>query len=290
MRSMYKVDLNITRDLRKLRFKYQQSTGHTNGMLPKATAMQGDRLLYIKLGQFNRSVGFYGIEPVIELINSRIGQMLGFPVLDYRLYRQIVTIDGAEYTTLAQISFDYQRVKSKNNVVNIYNKEDVEIMFHQGLALGKWNTTLDMMMKLGLLQQIYEQFVYDYLICNMDRHGKNNEILIDRENKANMRLAPFFDNSLTVLLQRYGSGYVDRFKYNDRMPVNNFIGSNNLLDNVMIINSPVYVKRLTKDSRQAIFQGLQSVTTRRFRDYTWEMINSRIESLQKLGNNNIVFI
>lgn len=73
-------------------------------------------------------------------------------------------------------------------------------MFHQGLALGKWNTTLDMMMKLGLLQQIYEQFVYDYLICNMDRHGKNNEILIDRENKANMRLAPFFDNSLTVLL------------------------------------------------------------------------------------------
>lgn len=74
------------------------------------------------------------------------------------------------------------------------------------------------------------------------------------------------------------------------MPVNNFIGSNNLLDNVMSINSPVYIKRINKDSRKIIFQGLQSVTTRRFRDYTWEMLNSRIDSLSKLGNSNIILV
>ena len=48
--------------------------------------------------------------------------------------------------------------------------------------------------------EIYKQFVYDYIICNMDRHGKNTEILINYDNPRDIRVAPFFDNSFTVLL------------------------------------------------------------------------------------------
>lgn len=34
----------------------------------------------------------------------------------------------------------------------------------------------------------------------MDRHGKNTEILINNENPRDIRTAPYFDNSFTVLL------------------------------------------------------------------------------------------
>lgn len=74
------------------------------------------------------------------------------------------------------------------------------------------------------------------------------------------------------------------------MPVNNFIGSNNLLDNVLSIDSPVIIRKPRKEDRQELFQGLQTVTSRRFRDYTWEMLNSRVESLMQLNNKNIVFV
>ena len=287
---MYKVDLKNIKDLRQIESKYSQKSGHINGMLYKAAALQGKDLIYLKLGQFNKSVGFYGIEPIIELINSRIGQMLALPVLDYGLIRQAIIIEGITYNTLVSVSKDYQKVVCKNNEIKSYSKLEVESLFQQGSKTGRWSTPIEMIEKLSLLKQIHKQFIYDYIICNMDRHGKNNEILINNQNKREIRLAPFFDNSLTILLQRQASGYAQSFHFNDRMPVNNFIGSNNLLDNVMSINSPVYIKRINKDSRKIIFQGLQSVTTRRFRDYTWEMLNSRIDSLSKLRNNNIILV
>lgn len=53
---------------------------------------------------------------------------------------------------------------------------------------------------IGLRKTIYEQFVFDYIICNMDRHGKNTEILINEENPSDIKMAPFFDNSFTILL------------------------------------------------------------------------------------------
>lgn len=71
------------------------------------------------------------------------------------------------------------------------------------------------------------------------------------------------------------------------MPVNNYIGYNNLLDNVLSIDKTVVVRRPRKDDRQLLFQGLQLVTSRRFRDYTWEMLNDRVNSLSNIGNNYI---
>lgn len=92
-------------------------------MLYKANIIQGNSVYYIKLGQFNLSNGFYGIEPIIELVNSRIGQLLRLPVLEYRLYDQYVDIDNHVYKTLAQISKDYQiRVEASGKIVK-YNKD-----------------------------------------------------------------------------------------------------------------------------------------------------------------------
>ena len=256
-------------------------------MLYKANIIQGNSVYYIKLGQFNLSNGFYGIEPIIELVNSRIGQLLRLPVLEYRLYDQYVDIDNHVYRTLAQISKDYQvRVEASGKIVK-YNKDQIEQMFNSVKHTKNLDTPLQLAQQLGLDLEIYKQFVYDYIICNMDRHGKNTEILINQSNPRDIRLAPFFDNSFTVLLQRYSSGYKSNFQFNDKMPVNNYIGYNNLLDNVLSIDKTVVVRRPRKDDRQLLFQGLQSVTSRRFRDYTWEMLNDRVNSLSNIGNNYI---
>ena len=285
---MPKIDLKQIRDLSGIKFSGTSASGHTNGMLFKASIVQAGEIYYLKLGQFNIYNGFYGTEPLIELINSRIGTVLGLPVLEYGLNNCSVNIDGKEYITLVQISKDYQVIKHRTNNSKIritkYSKIDVESMFNENKSLNGWNTPLQMMSQLGLIDTVYKQYVFDYIVCNMDRHGKNTEILINNENPRDIRTAPYFDNSFTVLLQRKDQGYKGKFSYNDRMPVNNFIGSNNLLDNVLSINRPVNIKGPRQQDRQFIFQGLQAVTDRRFRDYTWEMLNSRVDSLINLRN------
>lgn len=282
-----RIDLKNKLDLRKVQFNRTTPSGHTDGMLYKANIIQGNSVYYIKLGQFNLSNGFYGIEPIIELVNSRIGQLLRLPVLEYRLYDQYVDIDNHIYKTLAQISKDYQtRVDASGKIVK-YSKDQIEQMFNSVKHTNSLETPLQLAQLLGLELEIYKQFVFDYVICNMDRHGKNTEILINQSNPRDIRVAPFFDNSFTVLLQRYSSGYKNKFQFNDKIPVNNYIGYNNLLDNILIIDKTVVVRQPRKDDRQLLFQGLQSVTSRKFRDYTWEMLNDRINDLSRIGNNYI---
>lgn len=46
-------------------------------------------------------------------------------------------------------------------------------------------------------------FLFDYLICNRDRHGANIEVLQKGEN---YRLAPIFDNGLSFLFSCYNDG------------------------------------------------------------------------------------
>lgn len=285
-----RIDLKNKLDLRNVQFNHTTPSGHTDGMLYKANIIQRNSVYYIKLGQFNLSNGFYGIEPIIELVNSRIGQLLRLPVLEYRLYDQYVDIDNHVYRTLAQISKDYQiRIEASGKIVK-YNKDQIEQMFNSVKHTKNLDTPLQLAQQLGLDLEIYKQFVYDYIICNMDRHGKNTEILINQSNPRDTKVAPFFDNSFAVLLQRYSSGYKNKFQFNDKMPVNNYIGYNNLLDNVLSIDKTVVVRRPRKDDRHLLFQGISSVTSRRFRDYTWEMLNDRVNSLSNIGNNYIRII
>lgn len=163
-----RIDLKNKLDLRKVQFNHTTPRGHTDGMLYKANIIQGNSVYYIKLGQFNISNGFYGIEPIIELVNSRIGQLLRLPVLEYRLYDQYVDVDNHIYKTLAQISKDYQtRIETSGKIVK-YSKDQIEQMFNSVKHNHSLETPLQLAQLLGLELEIYKQFVFDYVICNMD--------------------------------------------------------------------------------------------------------------------------
>lgn len=242
------------------------SYGCSDGILPKGVSLSDDKKWFIKLGSYSKVHGFYGVEPMIELINSRIGNILGLPVLEYDLKRVLVTMQGETIETIATQSKDYKAHGEKS--------VSFEKMYE---CMTKNLTALEFVKQLGVEKQIYSMFVYDYIICNLDRHGKNIEILI---HKDKIRLAPLFDNSLTFLTNRPVNEIVNKVDFNDSMCVNNYIGHRTLLENLMLIDEPISIRKPTEKDREKLFQGLSNVTTKEFRDYVWYLLNRRVEDVK----------
>ena len=80
-----------------------------------------------------------------------------------------------------------------------------------------------------LEQYFYHIFILDYLICNRDRHGANIEVL---EKKGMYRMAPVFDNGLSLMFSCYHDGMaMECFDRRKDGPVNNFVGTMSLSEN-----------------------------------------------------------
>lgn len=69
-------------DFRNLNWNKVQSAS-SPGMLAKANINLNNKLYFLKLGSYNIAYGFYGNEPLFELLNSRVGLLLDLPVLKY---------------------------------------------------------------------------------------------------------------------------------------------------------------------------------------------------------------
>lgn len=266
---MPKIDLSKVVDLRQVKFN-EQLSGSSDGILTKTRINSS----YIKLGSYSRPYGFYGIEPVMEIINSRIGDVLNLPVLRYGLVKCIVNIDGADILTLASVSTNYVPKQATSVSVEKFCETFQE-------------TPLRVLERYGLLTDVYKQFLYDFIILNMDRHGKNTELLVF-DNGA-LRVAPFFDNSLTFIFNRPENEVKKKVLYNDAISVNNYIGDRNLQANLLKISHRIEVRCPRDTDRAYIFQGLSKVTSRSFRDYVWYMLLRRIDDVRRQKIQAIVW-
>lgn len=264
---MGKIDLANIADLRNIDWTLPIS-GSSDGILPKSVITKGNRKFYLKLGSYSEPYGFYGIEPIMELVNSRIGYLLRLPVLDFSLLGCIVNINGRQIKTIASISKDYKGTSVGISIEKWYSK------YRNGNELP-----IDTIRRYGLQYQIYKQFLFDYIICNLDRHGKNTEVLVGN-NISSLDIAPFFDNSLTFITNRPENEIKDKVQFNDRARVNNYIGTMNLAENIHLIDRYIKVRTPKDSDRQMLFQGLASVTTRQFRDYVWYTFNRRIQNVK----------
>lgn len=156
-----------------------------------------------------------------------------------------------------------------------------------GISIEKWyrrfrkgnETPIDTIRRHNLEDSIYKQFVYDYIIMNLDRHGKNTEVLIGN-NINTMSIAPFFDNSLTFLTNRPVDELKRKVQFNDSSRVNDFIGSMNLGSNLELIDKNIILRNPSDLDRQELFQGMAAITTRQFRDYIWYTLNRRVENVK----------
>lgn len=263
---MDRVDLSKVYDLRHLDFDIGIS-GSSAGILPKVIVNSSNKRLFIKLSSFSLPYGFYGTEAILELINSRIGEILRLPVLRYGLKAIRVSLKGREYITLASFGADYTSGDKAISFEKFYEIYSI-----------KGETTLAFIKRLGICESIYKEFVFDYIICNLDRHGKNTEIMTSKT--GTIRVAPFFDNSLTFVGLRPQNEIESKAKFNDSIAVNNYIGDRNLLSNLAKIDTPIKVRHPRKEDRQLLFQGLGKITTQKYRDFVWETLNRRVENVK----------
>ena len=179
------------------------------GILPKCI----DKSTFIKLSVYNENVGFYGDEPVYEYLASMLGEIIGINIMRTELVLAKVLYKGKYYKTLASIhnnfkdqcenfiSMEKYNIKAKNsNILETLLKDD------------KYKSSLE------------DMIVFDFLINNIDRHGRNVEI-------NSTSLAPLFDNSMSFFSKIEDNLLNTKF-IQESFRCNNYLGYPDLKDNL----------------------------------------------------------
>lgn len=253
-------------DLRKLKWDSTEDTnGSTQGTFPKSVVPTPEGKIYYKLSRCDTYLNeITGYESIFEVIVSRLCQVLGLNVLKYELVYGLINLPEKTESikTYLCVSKDFRGNATKVTAEQLYlrlreNNED----------------SLTTLRRLGFSNYIDQILLIDYIIYNRDRHGKNIEFSMK---DGKIIPAPIFDSGFSFV-SPYGTNIelIKAFNANSDMPVNNFIGSNSLEKNLGLIQKPVIVNKLTKQTRQIIFKNTSQCLPRAVRDKVWEIIESR---------------
>lgn len=124
---------------------------------------------------------------------------------------------------------------------------------------------------------MYQMFCIDYLIANRDRHGSNLEVLRN-ENDDSVRMAPLFDQGVSLLFSTYGDEKaIENTDVMRDFPVNNYIGARSLEYNLSLIphDFDLKISSLKPEDKDYIFQGVEKILSQKHIDKMWEMIWKR---------------
>lgn len=168
--------------------KLQSSAELTlGGMLPKCWRRE-DGLTYL----YKRGTSEYanaGREPVIETIAYKVGELLGINIAEQQLlhYEGYLCTKSKNFTTISS-SFvpAYEYLK------------DLEP------KLWSYEMICD---RLGLVEELDDMIVFDYIINNTDRHFSNFGVLVDSDTQTITGFAPLFDHGYSLLHNTMDSDY-----------------------------------------------------------------------------------
>lgn len=129
-----------------------------------------------------------------------LGKLLGFPVIEYKKGKYVynsVTYNGCECKSFKQ---------PKEESVTLYTVLEFVAIPANLSALDYFNITINAIeeytsgkiTKQHASKYLKNMVLFDYLICNSDRHLSNIEIL---HKEGTWRFAPYFDNGQTFLLR-----------------------------------------------------------------------------------------
>lgn len=237
----------------------------THGTFPKAIIDFGGIRYYLKLSRcdafLNKVVGF---ESFFEVIASRMLDALNIAHVEYTLHLADVRLAPGKdpIRTYICASRDFRGTLSKVTAEQMFTL--------YGL---KEETPLETLRRLGYSNDIDQMLLVDYLIYNRDRHGKNIEFCSDG---TKITMAPLFDNGFSFV-SPYGMNLeaITRFDAMGDMPVNNFLGSKSLLQNLDLISQPILLRSHDTFSRDKLFVGLESSVPMVVQDKVWEILESR---------------
>ena len=197
-------------DLKEIKWNNLSTTSF--GILPKCISEHH----FIKLSVFNDNVGFYGEEPIYEYLASKLGKAMNFNVMDTELVMADIIYNNTEYRTLASIHTNF---KNKNR--NFMSIEKYSSIFKER------NILEFLLEKENYSQDIKNILIFDFLVNNIDRHGRNVEI-------DSMSLAPIFDNSMSFF-SKIEDEFLNEKLIEKSFKANNFLGFPDLKENLNYI-------------------------------------------------------
>lgn len=262
-------------DLNYLEWTLSRATPGTAGTFLKAYEEKESVKYYYKMSNYDSVQGIYGHESINEIVAQNIAEVFGIAHLHYDLVYCKVNVADVEYITRVTKSKDFKNVgESKLTFESYY-----DILHLDGESI--W----DFITRMSLEDYFYDMFIFDYVICNRDRHGANIEVL---EKNGSYRLAPLFDNGLSLMFSCYNDGQAMlKFDKLKQGPVNNYVGSSNLADNLKLVPKK-YFDKVCLPSRGQLFKGLNMTmheVPEQYWDCIYEMVKERVNHVKKIQDS-----
>lgn len=254
-------------DMRYLDWAERKMSPGTPGCFLKAYEEVNGKRLYYKLSNYDSYRGVFGHECVNELIVSRVMDILGVPHVEYKLIHAKIVIDGKEQETWISISENFRKDTEEKLAYDLY----------YDLQKKENESPLEFAIRNGWGLYMYQMFCVDYLIANRDRHGSNLEILRSEEDDS-VRMAPLFDQGVSLLFSTYGDEkLLENVDVMRDFPVNNYIGARSLEYNLTLIPKGfnLEINELKKEDRNYIFDNIDKVLSEKHINKIWEMIWNR---------------
>lgn len=262
-------------DLTYLNWTDQKLSPGTPGCFLKAYGEKQNIKIYYKLSNYDSYRGVFGHECVNELIVSRLMDCLQIPHLAYQLIHAEISINNKMLETWICASQNFRREQEEKTAFDVF----------YDLKKEKEESPLEFAIRYGWKQYVYQMFLIDYLVANRDRHGSNLEVL--RDEKNNLRLAPLFDQGVSLLFSTYGDeAQIQNFDVMRDFPVNNFIGAKSLEYNLSLIPAKfdLGIFPLKEKDKDYIFSGLDMILTDSHIQKIWQMIWQRWCNYETIRN------
>lgn len=259
-------------NLTHLKWALVRSSSGTAGTFLKSEATLSGRKIYYKLSDFDRNNGVVGHECINEIIVDRLLSILGVEHLHYQLIYADIELDGKVHTTYLCASEDF-KILGENKIAldNYYTNNHIDN-----------ESPYEFCQRLGFKDYIDTMLAVDYIICNRDRHGANIEVLRNSR-KHSLRIAPMFDQGLSLLFSCHSPQSIRDFDVMRDIPCNNFIGSRSPLENLSYLDGrKVFSGILKGTDKGVLFQGLDNAISDEHRDKIWSMIWQRYQLYENL--------
>ena len=245
--------------------RIRHSSGTAGSFLKAYSEIDGTKMYY-KLSDYDSVRGVTGHESVNELIVDRLLGILGVEHLSYRLIHADVLVEGKVLETYVCASENFrQRGEDKQALDACY---ECERLPEEG--------PLQFCLRMGWEEYIWQMLAVDFLILNRDRHGANIEVLRDRKKKK-IRLAPLFDQGVSLLSRCETEEAIESFDVTADLPVQCFVGSRSAKENLKLI-PPDRMPRfspLKQSDKARLLDGLDGIFSPRLQEKIWDMIWKR---------------
>lgn len=263
-------------DLTHLSWSLIRSSSGTAGSFLKATSELGGKKTYYKLSNYDSIRGVIGHECVNEIIADRLLTHLGIEHLHYQLIHADIEVNDRRIETYLCASEDFKQRGEDKVALDVYYE----------LEHNEAETALDFCVRSGWGDYIYKMLVVDFLLLNRDRHGANIEVLRNTK-KRTIRLAPIFDNGLSLIFNCYDEDAVRKFDVLQDRQIQCFVGSRSATENLKLIPpaSLPQLVQLKEEDREHILSGLEPVLPKLWIDKIWEMIYRRWQLYEDFCNS-----